>query len=160
MGSVGSVPPTTSGYAQISIRGCWPTFLPGKLRRKWGGRRFEGWILFANQIEKIGIEIEVPRRDQVNNGDADALLQEGGALGDEGLPIFHAVLVGRTDDLHCRDQNPPTTLVVDEDFIVVLLTEVAFENQGRRRRRQVAVAGPQAASFCDVPGAGPCSSSS
>jgi hypothetical protein len=51
------------------------------------------------------------RRDQIDEGDRDVLLKQGGTLGHERSPVFGPVLVRRTDDLD-RGYQPPVPLGV------------------------------------------------
>ena len=62
------------------------------------------------------------------------LLEQGGALGDEGSAMFRPVLVRRTDDLD-RGYQPAMPLgVIDPHLVLVLLRQVDGDVKSRPRR--------------------------
>ena len=63
------------------------------------------------------------------------ILQQGGALGDEGSAVFGTVFVGGADDLDGRDQAAATLLVENADFVGARGGEVGHEREGRLRQR-------------------------
>jgi hypothetical protein len=117
--------------------GCaaWTEFSPPKGDGVKGrGRRPEGRVPVPDQVQQVGIKVELPGGDQVNNRNADALLQEGGTLCHKSLAIFRAVLVTGTDDLHRRHQDSSPALIVNQDLIGVLFAGSCyflFSNQAR-----------------------------
>ena len=91
------------------------------------GRRPECRVRLPDQIQQFNVKIELQRRDQIDDRDRDALLQQGGTLGDECATIFRAVFIRRADDFDCGDQDPTAALVVNLHFVVVLVAKVGFQ---------------------------------
>jgi hypothetical protein len=63
------------------------------------------------------------------------VLEQGGALGDEGATVFGPVLVGRADDLDGGHETAATLGVVDAYLVLVQGRQVGRDGQRRPRRR-------------------------
>src|SRR5205085_5235950 len=96
-----------------------------------GRRRLaERWIRDADKIEHIGIKIKTTRRDEIDDGNANALSKQRGALRGERPTALRPILVARADELDCRYQKARPLLIENEHFIGILVAWVG----GYRKR--------------------------
>ena len=72
------------------------------------------------------IEIRQAVRDQVDDHDADVLLEQGRTLCQEGTSVFGAVPVRGADQLDGSDQPTAGARVVDADGVIIPVGQVGF----------------------------------
>jgi hypothetical protein len=97
----------------------------------------------AEQFQQVAVQVDVAGGDQVDDGDGDTLLQEGGPLGQERPPVIRPVLAPWADELHGCDQVAPVSVVVDAHLVFGL-----FGRAGSLRDRRLPEPDPR---FSGVP---------
>jgi hypothetical protein len=75
------------------------------------GRRSvsQGWIRLAEELHQVAIQVGSPGRDQIDDRDADAILEQGGAPGDEGATVLgpvRSLLAGLTISTAATSRRP------------------------------------------------------
>jgi hypothetical protein len=80
-----------------------------------------------DERHQLGVQVELPNRDEIDNADGDAFTKKRGALGDESFPRLGAILVRRADELNCRDQLPFTLDIEDADLVLVFVGRLCLD---------------------------------
>jgi len=75
--------------------------------------------LLADQVQQVGVKVEIADRDQINDYHRDALPQQGGTLGRELPAAFGTIFVGGADEFDSGDQPPAALRVVHADLVLV-----------------------------------------
>ena len=79
------------------------------------------------------------RRDHIDEGDRDVLMEQGGTFGYEGPTMFGPIFVRRTDDLNRGNQPAMPLDVINPHLILVLVRHVDCDVKSRPRRRHATV---------------------
>src|SRR5947209_7670566 len=92
-------------------------------------------ITLSQELQQLGIEIELPRRDHIDDADGDALLEQGRTFADERIALLRPILVPRADQFDGGNELPTALGVVDANRIVVVIGNLGFDGDSRLGRR-------------------------
>jgi hypothetical protein len=83
-------------------------------------------------VQQIGVQVELPRRDHVDDRHAHFLLTQSSTLGDKSTAIVEPVVICGVADLHGGDQLARSALIVDQNLMLVLVGKLLINKVFRK----------------------------